>query len=431
MYSLSQMTCTVLPYKLISVAVLLSTGCQRGLMPTPNICADSSRDPFREVPKAFQSSQVQILYATDRVPIQDKKRGLQYGVDRSKTLAFGTCTVELGKGLSWENLVEESRTARRSQSLPVSLGQINERGRYPEGMLYHLVDGKLVRNEELLERQEQADELLRTTISEYLATSPRKEAYVFVHGVGDTFERAAGTIAGLWHFMGRVGVPVLYSWPAGYKSGIVRSYTHDRESGEFTNTHLKRFLRVLASCPDLQKIHLISHSRGTAILTTALSELHNEFTAAGKQTRSELKLGHLVLMAADMDFEVVALRVGPEGLYLVPDELTVYASEKDLAMKAADWLFGSERRLGQLQASDLTLDQQRVLSEMLQLQFIDAKVASGFVGHSYFYKNPAVSSDLILLLRDHRAPGADNGRPLIKRPDGFWELREGYPAKAP
>jgi hypothetical protein len=37
---------------------------------------------------------------------------------------------------------------------------------------------------------------------------------------------------------------------------------------------------------------------------------------------------------------------------------------------------------------------------------------------------------LILVLRDHRRPGAPHGRPLYDNPEGFWELRDGYPTTA-
>ena len=406
-------------------------GCARELMPTPNICAEPDRNLFADVPAQYQSSRVPVLYGTDRVPFQDKKRGLQYDVDRSQSLAFGVCTVEIGKNLSWEDLVKESRSQRRSRPLPVLVEHIEEKGRYPDAVRLHVVDGKPALNEAVLAQEKQAEESLRRLVSEQLAAVPRKEAYVFIHGVGNTFDYSAVTIAELWHFMGRTGIPVVYSWPAGYEEGIVQSYTHDRESGEFTIFHLKQFLRALASCPDLRKIHLIAHSRGTDIISTALRELHIECSGGGKQTRSQLKLGTLVLAAADMDVEVVSQRIAAEGLPLVPEDVTVYMSEKDLAMKLADFLFGSLRRLGQLRGKDLTLDQQKKLAGTTHLQFIDAKVSSGFISHSYFYKNPAMSSDLILLLRDHRGPGAENGRPMKKRSDGFWEIRDGYPSKKP
>jgi esterase/lipase superfamily enzyme len=413
---------------ILTVALLwLPGGCGREMMPTPNICADPSRNLFEEVPAQYRSNTVPVLYGTDRVRIEDKKRGTEYDVDRSQSLAFGVCTVRLGKDLQWEELVQESRKSKRTRPLPITVKQIDEKGRFPDAVSFHVVDGKPVVDEAALRQEKQAEEGLRALVSEHLRSVPRKEAYVFIHGVGNTFDHGAETIAELWHFMGRPGIPVLYAWPAGYEEGLIQPYTHDRESGEFTIFHLKQFLRALASCPDLQKIHLIAHSRGTDIITTALRELHIEYRGSAEQTRRQLKLGNLVLAAADLDVEVASQRIAAERLAFVPECSTVYVSEKDLAMRLADFLFGSLRRLGQLRGRDLTPEQQRRMAGMTHLQFIDAKVSAGFVGHSYFYENPAASSDLILLLRDGRRPGAENGRPLIKRPDGFWELRDGYP----
>ena len=50
------------------------------------------------------------------------------GPNRSR---FGSCTVEIGRNLSWDDLVRESRTQRRSRSLPLSMAEISELGRFP------------------------------------------------------------------------------------------------------------------------------------------------------------------------------------------------------------------------------------------------------------------------------------------------------------
>ena len=50
-----------------------------------------------------------------------------------------------------------------------------------------------------------------------------------------------------------------------------------------------------------------------------------------------------------------------------------------------------------------------------------------FFGHTYFCLNRAVSSDLILILRDNLDPGTENGRPLKRRKGGFWEIHDDYP----
>ena len=63
-------------------------------------------------------------------------------------------------------------------------------------------------------------------------------------------------------------------------------------------------------------------------------------------------------------------------------------------------------------------------------QIIDARVAKpGAFGHDYFYSNPAVSSDVILLLRHQLPPGAANGRPLGSSKDGFWFIDDRYPQR--
>ena len=64
-------------------------------------------------------------------------------------------------------------------------------------------------------------------------------------------------------------------------------------------------------------------------------------------------------------------------------------------------------------------------------QIVDSRVSgTGFISHDYFHSNPAVSSDLILLLRYHRLPGAENGRPLGHEESGFWFINDSYPRAA-
>jgi hypothetical protein len=50
-------------------------------------------------------------------------------------------------------------------------------------------------------------------------------------------------------------------------------------------------------------------------------------------------------------------------------------------------------------------------------------------GHSYFRTNPAVSSDLVLLLRYGYKAGSE-GRPLEHIGLTFWRIPSDYPAKA-
>ena len=134
-----------------------------------------------------------------------------------------------------------------------------------------------------------------------------------------------------------------------------------------------------------------------------------------------------MLAAPDLDLEVTLQRLRPDMIYRAASRLTFYVSEKDKAIGIAKWLFSSVERFGQLRSDVLSEGQQSALRSGV-VDVIDAKVSRlGPHGHSYFIDNPAVLSDLILLLRDDRAPGAEHGRPLVRRDDGFWEIRDGYP----
>jgi esterase/lipase superfamily enzyme len=107
--------------------------------------------------------------------------------------------------------------------------------------------------------------------------------------------------------------------------------------------------------------------------------------------------------------------------------MTWYVSENDQAIGISGWLFSSVERLGQLTADMLTLGQRENLRRGgTGFVVIDCKVSTDFLGHGYWVDNPAVLSDVILVLRDDLDVGAENGRPLIHRDDGFYEINDDY-----
>jgi esterase/lipase superfamily enzyme len=399
-------------------------------MPTPNIYLQAPANPFAEVAPPLRTNTVDVLYATDRRATRQDDGTLAYGSERSAALAFGSCLVEIGEHVPWETLVAQSLRRERSQKLPLHIRTVTEQGRFPATPLPIMRDnGHFQITPAARAAQEQMTDTLRQTLRERLALTPRKDAYVYIHGFNNTFADAMFVMADLWHFLGRQGVPVVYTWPAGAGSAL-RGYSHDRESGEFTVFHLKQFLRVLASTPELQRIHLIAHSRGTDVATSALRELVIEARAAGREARAFAKLSNVVLAAADLDMEVVSQRLAAERIGLDIDRITIYVSQTDRALGMSGCLFVSLRRIGQIRPEDLTAEQRHDLEVSGRTSLIDARVAAGFLGHSYFYMHPAVSADLILLLRDNLDPGSP-GRPLTPHGVNFWQITEEYPATPP
>ena len=423
------------------VAVVMASGAVAcagpQLISTPNLYLDSEVNPYADVPGEYRNNQVDVLYVTDRRRVGGEEEDtISYDYRRSASMAFGSAVIRYGENVTWDELVNASRSRKRDISLPLELVKIEEKGRFPPTPWpYDLEneesDGKIRFDPKAVAEHERVSETLREDVRSRLAKTPKKELFVFVHGYNNDFEHAVSVIAAIWHFLPRQGVPIAYTWPAG--KGGLRGYFYDRESGEYTIFHLKQFLRILSSVEEIDKIHLIAHSRGTDVLLTALRELLIEAGGRDFIPPEDRKLGNVIVAAPDLDVEVISQRVSAEEIGARIDRLTVYMSKTDEAIGFSTWLFVSQKRMGRVTEEDVSeVSRQRAKAKVQAGgALIDANVDSGLIGHSYFYSHPAVLSDLILILRDNRAPGVANGRPLIRRSGGFWALEEDYPYRKP
>ena len=302
------------------VLILVGCGGPRLMMPTPNVYLNEERDPYHALNPDLKSTEIRLFYVTDRGPEKDKQGNLRYGYNRSASLAFGDTVVDLGVNHTWEDLLQASRTQKRLKPVELKIGKITEHIRGPKTPLpYAMIDGKIVEEPSWVAQSKQAAEAFRKELVQQLALTPRKEIFIYIHGFHNTFDDAAFAMAELWHFIGRIGVPMIYSWPAGYPG--LFGYTYDRESSEFTVFHLRRVLKFIASFPEVEKIHVIAHSRGTDVAVAALRELTIEMRAAGLDPQQELKLHNVILAAPDIDLQVAVQRVSGDHLPLVPNGL--------------------------------------------------------------------------------------------------------------
>jgi esterase/lipase superfamily enzyme len=416
---------------LLALVALALGGCQEQLMPTPNIYAGDEYQLYGDLDPSLRTNQADILYVTDRAPIQKKGRLAGYGYGRSRSVAFGACVVEIGQDVSWETLVRESTQRKRKKSLPLRVRSISEMGRFPQTPWPLVEQGaRLVDDPAVVDQDEQVAGQFRQEVRRRLALTPNQDVFIYVHGFHNSFDYAASVLAEFWHFGGRIGVPIVYSWPAG-SPGLLRGYNHDRESGEFTIHHLMQFLRLVVSIPEVERIHVIAHSRGTGVTADALRELVNEDRAAGKDPRQSLRIGNVVLASPDLDFDVFFQRFVADRFYQAAQHITIYCSQKDKAIGLAQWLFASQRRMGDVRPKDFSDDEEQLLNEMRTYDIVDARVKTGSMGHSYYHSSPAVSSDLILLLRYGARAGSEQ-RPLEPAIPCYWELAsESYPFVKP
>ena len=110
---------------------LLLVGCASTpeLMPAPNIYADGGGYPESSVAPGLKSNQVDLLFVTDRAPETSADGTLEYGTGRSASVGFGSATVEIGNGLTWQELVEMSETPSRSTSPAIRVTSLARQSR--------------------------------------------------------------------------------------------------------------------------------------------------------------------------------------------------------------------------------------------------------------------------------------------------------------
>ena len=423
--------CSLKPRRFIALACLaLLAGCAGGrpLMPTPSLYAILDFPLFTDLNDELARSEVELIYVTDRVPEKDDNGNLYYGYNRSNSLAAGIVAVDLGTNVNWEQLQAASGTQARVGKFELAIKSIEEFERLPPTPTpYQIVDGAIVEDADVRAAVDASVARLHKEMARRLALTPRKDVFLFVHGFHNTFEDAAFAQAELWHFLGREGIPIIYTWPAGFPG--IFGYTYDRESGEFTVFHLKQVIRWLSSLPEVENLHIIAHSRGTDVVTSALRELIIEARGAGINARERYKIKNLVLAAPDLDMQVVDQRLIAEKLGVAIGQLTLYSSPDDKAIGFAERIFASPRgRLGTLDLSELSEDEIAATSaNATGITIVNFKGKSSSFGHDYFRTNPAVSSDLVLALRYGLKPG-DPGRPLEPLGLFFWRIPPGYPA---
>ena len=84
-----------------------------------------------------------------------------------------------------------------------------------------------------------------------------------------------------------------------------------------------------------------------------------------------------------------------------------------------------------LAVDDFTPEQIEILSKLTSVEMISCET-KGYSSHSYMFMHPGALSDLLLVLRYDKLPGAANGRPLEQPRPGVWLLPNDYlkPEKA-
>jgi len=430
------------PAALVLILSLLS-GCAssvRPLMPTPTLYHTTpTKVLFEDLPPDRRRPRIELLYVTDREPEENSETGLPYGEERARSLAFGTAVVDMAPTLDWRELERQSQLAERSTEVNLEMGRIEELGRFPlEPYAMERTPSGVKRAKRVVANHERTKAEFRAELQRHLARSQKGEVMLYVHGFNETFATAAYTAAELCHFFGREHACAFFTWPSSASGGFLTSYTSTTESAEYAVGHLIKTIRLIARTPGVTGVQLLAHSRGTAVLLSALRELVIQTIAAGHEPAHVLKIDNLVLMSPDIDADVARQKIeifssDPDLIArwnkerlprVINGRLTLYTSPSDRALLASTILFRSRKRVGRLRPEDVPPEARDYFSKWGNIDLIvyEGKATDRF-GHSYFSTNPEVSADLVQLIRYGRAPG-DPERPLVPMGAATWKFPE-------
>lgn len=393
-------------------------------MPTPNLFRGDVPYTTPNIEQSPEDPGLEILYVTDRANGTPVDAIANYNNERSSAVSFGVAEIPLSPGVDWTTLAAASTGGSRVS--PVRYGNVvaKEAGRFPETpYLFSVANGEVEFDPAVLEELNESKEGLRKLITAKLETAETNDVVLFVHGFNNSFNYAAETLGGIWHFLQRRHVPILYSWPSG--SGGIRGYFVDRISGEFTIFHLKETLRTLFETPEIDNIHIIAHSRGTDVITTALRELVIEYRGQAKNPQKEFGIANLILAAPDLDYGVIRQRLMAEAFGPAFEKITVYTTTTDKALTVSQLLMKGIR-FGLLSNDNIDKRDSSILRNVGNVSFVQAQNIKTLTGHDYFISNPGVSSDMLTVINHRAIPGTPL-RPLVHKDGNFWELPDNYP----
>lgn len=318
---------------------------------------------------------IQVLYATDRNQTGANMPAEIFGNARSRALTVGEAEVSIPEGHGRGRLEQPligSPEPRRDVAL-LSAAPFTD------------------------------DSQFLASLRARVQASPRKQVFVFVHGYAVTFPDAVRRAAQMAHDMRFDGVPVAYSWPS---RGWVASYLVDTATAEWSAFYLGQLLRLLVEESGAEHIHIVAHSMGSRVLTSAFVNflarraLDGPDRSPASRPAREIDpnrpaFDQIVLAAADLDAEVFARDHAPL-LAAACRRLTIYFSSSDGALSMSKDLH-FYNRLGQGPLPDLDPALLRRI-ELVDVTSVDLD----WLGHTYYGDSPAVIEDMRQTLDDER-----------------------------
>ena len=386
----------------ICLAALLVTGCQPKvyLMPSP-----AGLNPGAKLYGLTEGSKddnlLYTLYATNRTPFDNSRKGNLYTIFPSDTLRLGFTVHRVGdEPMSWEEILEQSLSKDRDKELLISQKYVREVAHYDIG-------------DSLRQTSPQADGFF-DQVDRILERAFDKDILVYVHGANSNFYRATSQGAQFFHFTGHNSVVLTFSWPSAenifkYKTDVL----HARQ----TIPAFARLVELLATHTRARNINILAYSAGAQVVAPGLAYLRDQYpneTAA--ELNNRLRIGEVYFAAPDTAFRPFLKR------YLKFNDIvartTINLNRNDGILKLSAFQTGVTR-LGRPDPSELDDSEIEMMVEAMKSDDLDILDVGGSEplnlgnAHDSWYNHPWVSTDVLLLL-------LFNADPLERGLEEYW-----------
>jgi esterase/lipase superfamily enzyme len=346
------------------------------LMPPPLLFQDPDLSLADLGPALADGVAIDVFYASNRLPIGPHDNRI-YTVAPDTRLHFGRAFMRIGdEGSTLDQIHAWTTQADPSDRPFIHLSRMEEQATLDSGT-YDTLPPEVT--------------AWLAAIDAQLAQSPHKDVLVYIHGANTTVERAAGQASQLRHFTGRNAVVIVFVWPTA--ENFLR-YGRDVTSAYASAPRLADLIRLLSESTSAQSIDVMTYSAGGTVGSTGLAHL--------AQTTPGVRLGEVYHAAPDADFRrfvddlaayapraarvTTAVNLGDSALRLAAAVNRASRAGRpdlqELDPTSATWLLDASREHG--------IDILQVRPENMP----DMPANS----HTFWYDDPWVSNDLLLLL---------------------------------
>jgi len=330
-------------------------------------------------PAKLKNYEVDIWYGTNRQPLSEDNANSHFSNELGE-LTLGKCCVNIPGNRK--------------------IGELNRPSwwklEFKENIDKHF---KVLSNKSLDESQFLLD--LVKKISE----SSEQDAFLFIHGFNTSFENGILRTAQLAFDLGFKGAPIFYGWPS---FGNVLNYPEDEYSVKLSTTHFINFLKMLNPVISNKKVHIIAHSMGNRLLTTAIKEIKKD------ESLNTLSFNQIILAAPDVDANEFISDFA-EAILNAAKRVTLYASSADTALRISRNIHSSTIRLG---------ESGNLITCYSGLDTIDAtNTDPSFIGHGYYSNTAQLIGDIFNLIKFNFNPELRNLVPHHSADELYWSFR--------